>query len=61
VKPARRAAPGDVVDRSVTITNPTKVFWPGEGYTKADLVAYYEGVAPWLLPYLADRPLVLTR
>jgi bifunctional non-homologous end joining protein LigD len=50
-----------VVDRSVTITNPTKVFWPGEGYTKADLVAYYEGVAPWLLPYLADRPLVLTR
>jgi bifunctional non-homologous end joining protein LigD len=37
------------------------VFWPDEGYTKADLIAYYEAVAPWLLPYLADRPLVLTR
>jgi bifunctional non-homologous end joining protein LigD len=37
------------------------VFWPDEGYTKADLVTYYETVAPWLLPYLADRPLVLTR
>ncbi|HEY2995528.1 MAG TPA: DNA ligase D [Methylomirabilota bacterium] len=48
-------------DRQVTITNPTKVFWPDEGYTKTDLIAYYESVAPWLLPYLAERPLVLTR
>ncbi len=45
----------------VKITNPKKVFWPDEGYTKADLVAYYEAVAPLLLPYLRDRPLVLTR
>ncbi len=45
----------------VTITNPRKVFWPAEGYTKSDLVAYYEAVAPYLLPYLRDRPLVLTR
>jgi bifunctional non-homologous end joining protein LigD len=37
------------------------VFWPDEGYTKADLVAYYERVAPWLGPYLRDRPLVLAR
>ena len=48
-------------DRQVTITNPTKVFWPDEGYTKSDLIAYYASVAPWLLPYLAERPLVLTR
>ena len=45
----------------VTITNPRKIFWPAEGYTKSDLVAYYETVAPQLLPYLRDRPLVLTR
>src|SRR4029453_6350218 len=44
-----------------TITNPKKVFWPAEGYTKAQLVAYYETMAPQLLPYLRDRPLVLTR
>ena len=36
------------------------MFWP-EGYTKGDLIAYYETVAPLLLPYLRDRPLVLTR
>jgi bifunctional non-homologous end joining protein LigD len=45
----------------VTITNPAKVFWPDEGYTKAELVEYYERVSGWLLPYLRDRPLVLAR
>ncbi|HKW92304.1 MAG TPA: DNA ligase D [Methylomirabilota bacterium] len=42
-------------------TNTKKIFWPAEGYTKGDLIAYYEGVAPLMLPYLEDRPLVLTR
>jgi len=37
------------------------VFWPTAGYTKRDLFEYYRAVAPWLLPYLAERPLVLTR
>lgn len=45
----------------VTITNPKKVFWPKDGYTKADLIAYYVAVAPFLLPYLMERPVVLTR
>ena len=48
-------------ERRVTITNPRKVFWPDEGYTKSDLIEYYDSVSPWLLPYLKDRPLVLTR
>jgi len=47
--------------RPFTLSNLDKVFWPEEGYTKGDLVAYYRAIAPWLLPYLADRPLVLTR
>ncbi len=46
---------------SVTFTNLDKVFWPAEGYTKRDLIEYYRAVALWLLPYLADRPIVLTR
>ena len=37
------------------------MFWPEDGYTKEDLVAYYETVSPWLMPYLKDRPVVLTR
>jgi bifunctional non-homologous end joining protein LigD len=45
----------------VRLTNLGKVFWPDEGYTKGDLVAYYDTIAPLILPYLRDRPLVLTR
>jgi bifunctional non-homologous end joining protein LigD len=43
------------------LTNLEKVFWPEEGYTKGDLIAYYRGIAPAMLPFLRDRPLVLTR
>ncbi len=42
-------------------TNVNKVFWPGEGYTKGDLIRYYDAISALLLPYLEDRPLVLTR
>src|SRR5262249_26328771 len=49
------AGAGEADERRVTITNPEKVFWPDEGYTKSDLVAYYEAVSPWLLAYLKDR------
>ncbi|HEY0672918.1 MAG TPA: DNA ligase D [Longimicrobiales bacterium] len=47
--------------RVVTFSNLDKVFWPEDGYTKRDLIEYYRAVSPWLLPYLADRPVVLTR
>lgn len=47
--------------RSFSITNADKVFWPAEGYTKGDLISYYQAIAPWMLPYLKDRPVVLTR
>ncbi|MDX1385850.1 MAG: DNA ligase D, partial [Thermoanaerobaculia bacterium] len=45
----------------VQISRPQKVFWPEEGYTKGDLVAYYRAIAPHILPYLRDRPVVLDR
>jgi len=46
---------------AITLTHPDKVFWPAEGYTKRDLVEYYEAIAPLMMPYLKDRPVVLTR
>jgi bifunctional non-homologous end joining protein LigD len=45
----------------VTFSNLTKIFWPDEKYTKGDLIEYYRAIAPWLLPYLKNRPVVLTR
>jgi bifunctional non-homologous end joining protein LigD len=42
-------------------SNLDKLFWPEEGYTKGDLIEYYRAIGPWILPYLKDRPVVLTR
>lgn len=53
--------PAVVVEKKIGYSNLDKVFWPEEGYTKGDLIEYYRSVSPWLLPYLKDRPLVLTR
>ena len=47
--------------REVKFSNLDKVFWPEERYTKGDLIEYYRSMAPWLLPYLKNRPVVLTR
>jgi bifunctional non-homologous end joining protein LigD len=48
-------------EKQVKFTNLKKIFWPDEGYTKGDLIDYYRTIAPLLLPYLKNRPLVLTR
>jgi bifunctional non-homologous end joining protein LigD len=43
------------------VTNLRKLFWPGLGITKGDLLRYYARVSPLLLPVLEDRPLVMKR
>ena len=45
----------------VQFSNLDKVYWPREGYTKGDLLAFYEQVADYLLPYLRDRPVHMNR
>ncbi|HUS66210.1 MAG TPA: DNA ligase D [Kofleriaceae bacterium] len=61
VRTAPAAEPVAEAPRTVQLTNLDKIFWPADQITKGDLLAYYRAMAPWLLPYLADRPLVLTR
>ena len=43
------------------ITHPDKVLFPEDGITKGDLAAYYEAVAPVMLPHLRGRPVTLER
>ena len=43
------------------VSNLKKVFWPSHRFTKGDLFRHYVRVAPYLLPALADRPLVMKR
>jgi bifunctional non-homologous end joining protein LigD len=54
-------APRVITPTRVKVTNRDKVFWPDEGYTKGDLIEYYAAVAPAMLPFLADRPVVMVR
>jgi bifunctional non-homologous end joining protein LigD len=57
-KPAGKPRPAP---RLPTLTNQTKIYWPGEGITKGDMLAYYARVAPVMIPHLKDRPQSLHR
>jgi len=43
------------------VSNPDKVMFPDSGYTKADVVGYYDAAAPAMAVHLVDRPLTLHR
>jgi len=47
--------------RTLTLTNLTKVLYPDSGFTKAEVLDYYQRAAPALLPHIAGRPLTLKR
>jgi bifunctional non-homologous end joining protein LigD len=56
-----RGSSGERTVGKAKLTNQDKVFWPDDGITKGDLCAYYETIAPALLPHLEDRPVTLVR
>lgn len=45
----------------MTVTHPDKIYWPKEKITKGELLKYYAAIAPYILPYLKDRPLAMHR
>lgn len=45
----------------VSISNRKKVYWPDEGFTKGDVIDYYDKIADYILPHLKGRPLSLKR
>ena len=51
----------EIAGREVSITNPDKVIFPATGFTKADLIGYYLGVAEGALRGVAGRPMILKR
>jgi bifunctional non-homologous end joining protein LigD len=59
-KKTGKSAPSGIVTR-VELTNPDKVYWPEDGFTKGDLIRFYDRIAPYLVPHLMDRPLVFDR
>ena len=51
----------EVAGRTVTVSNPDKIYFPRTGHTKLDLVRYYLSVADGALRGVAGRPMVLKR
>jgi bifunctional non-homologous end joining protein LigD len=51
----------EVEGRSLTLTNLAKVLYPSGGFTKAEILDYYQRVSPVLLPHVAGRPATLKR
>jgi bifunctional non-homologous end joining protein LigD len=47
--------------RDIALTNLDKPFWPELGITKGNLIQYYADVAPFLLPHIKDRAMVMKR
>jgi bifunctional non-homologous end joining protein LigD len=45
----------------VELSNLDKPYWPEDGFTKGDMIRYYETMAEFVVPYLKDRPLSLNR
>lgn len=54
-------SPSSANSKELTLTHLDKIYWPNEGYSKGDLIHYYESVANYILPYLKERPIVLHR
>jgi bifunctional non-homologous end joining protein LigD len=59
--PDQKEAIVEIDGRTLKFTNLNKVWFPGEGYTKRDVINYYDAVAGLILPHLKDRPLSLKR
>jgi bifunctional non-homologous end joining protein LigD len=51
----------EIDDHRVALTNLRKVYFPVLGLTKGDLLRYYLQIAPFLLPHIIDRAIVMKR
>lgn len=51
----------EINGNEIKFTNLSKIYWPKEKITKRDLLNYYHEVAPYILPYLKDRPQSMNR
>jgi bifunctional non-homologous end joining protein LigD len=61
LNPSEQTQVRAVSGHQLKFNNLSKVFWPKEGYTKRDLLNYYYQSAPYILPYLKNRPQSLNR
>lgn len=61
LNPSEETQVREVGGHPLKFTNLSKVFWPKEKISKRDMLNYYYQVAPYMLPYMKDRPQSLNR
>ncbi|MCD6064514.1 MAG: ligase, partial [Flavipsychrobacter sp.] len=61
LNPSEETQVREVNGAQLKFTNLSKIYWPEEKYSKRDMINYYYQVAPFMLPYMKDRPQTLNR
>lgn len=61
LNPADETQVRKVSGHELKFTNLSKIYWPKEKVTKRDMINYYYQVAPYIVPYIKDRPQTLNR
>jgi bifunctional non-homologous end joining protein LigD len=61
LNPSDESQTRNINGHDLHFTHLSKIFWPKEKYTKRDLLNYYYQVAPYILPYMNDRPQSMNR
>lgn len=61
LNPSEETQVKKIAGHQLSFSNLSKVYWPDEGFTKRDMLNYYYQIAPYILPYLKDRPQSLNR
>lgn len=61
LNPSEETQVKKVSGHQLTFSHLSKVYWPDEGITKRDMINYYYQIAPYILPYLKNRPQSLNR
>lgn len=61
IEPKTREEQRKIGKSTVSLTNLHKIWWPDEGFTKGDVINYYDSISDYILPYLKNRPLSLKR
>jgi len=61
VSPEARKVQVEVEGRPLALSNLDKVLYPQAGFTKAQVIDYYQRIAPVMLPHIASRPVTIKR
>jgi len=61
LNPKEEAQTRNIEGHDIRFTNLSKIFWPKEKLSKRDMINYYYQAAPYMLPYMKDRPQTLNR